>query len=418
MQALTRAALAAIAPLVLLSCGKMEKGEQVTDLGFEVSAEVSFSAEHLRSVLSLGLSEGTDGEYSFSYTVDSDRTMRLTTERGANVEPGGKMELSRAGRQILLLPKMTGEGHVVRMEFTREGVTRTCSAVFSSETAVSVRMDTDESLDFTRVILTNRHGNTVTSYSAAFLLDGERLSGIKHLGKEFGGETELDFARSESCTFELPYIVAGDHDLRVEIRSELGSETTTVPFTEPERRATRLVFSYSGTGGELTLSSDHNPLDTEFEVTADITVTGSVTYRHELFFGVADPKTERFTESGQHRCRLRPGLSSASADGGLLKTLMDRVYSNARTDASNAIGNGNRRTLHSDITGVTIALTVTSGGATAGKTAVDIAPASGAGLPVRYLYREPTWSRGANSTQTITPTLTVNGRTPGSVHKL
>ena len=187
-------------------------------------------------------------------------------------------------------------------------------------------------------------------------------------------------------------------------------------FTEPERKPTQLTFSYNDITGQIMLLSGHNPLQTEFDITLDITVKGQVTYRHKQFFGVADPETVKFTETGQARCSLVPGLTAKTVDSGKLKELMDKVYSNTRVDASNAIGNGNARELHADITSVELKFTITSGGATPGKTSVAIYPSSY--LPVKYLYKSATWLRSANTTQTISPSYTVNGKSPYLIHSL
>ena len=399
-----------------LSCTKFGQSETIIDLGFEVATEVAFNSDYLANTLSLRLESGTEGAYVLNYIIDTLNTVHLTTLKGSEVESGDKCDLSLKTPQLFLLPKLSGESHTLYMEFEREGVTRRDTVTFKTETAVAVRMDTSEDLDFTRVILSNRMGSSLTAYEVTFYLDGDLLSGMKYLGGEFGGSMELDFARSESYTFELPYIVSGEHTLRTEITSELGSEVSVVTFSEPERRPTQLTFSYNDITGQLMLLSGHNPLQTEFDITLDITVKGQVTYRHKQFFGVADPQTEKFTETGQAKCSFVPGLTAKTVDSGKLKELMDKVYANTRTDASNAIGNGNARTLHADITSVELKFTITSKGVTAGRTSVAISPSSS--LPVKYLYKSATWLRSANSTQTISPTYTVNGKYPFLIHSL
>lgn len=414
MKTLTGGAIA----LLIASCGKFNGAETVTDLGFEVETAVNFSSDYLCNTLSVGLKNGTEGEYLLNYVIDTDHTQKLTTLRGGEIESGDKIDLSLKNPLLMLLPKLAGDSHSLFMEFCRDGVSRRDTVTFRTENAVAVRMDTSEDLDFSRIVLKNRMGAAQTTYEVSFLLDGESISGIKYLGNEFGGSMELDFARSESFTFELPYILAGEHTLKVNIRSELGSESTTVTFSEPERKPTTLVMAYNDITGQLTLRSDYNPLPTEFEVTIDMTVTGHITYRHELFFGVADPKTEYFTESGQSKIRVTPGTSAISIDGGALRGLLDKIYSITRTDASNAIGNGNKRSLHCDIGTVTLKFTIASLGAIAGKTSVQILPSYSGAFPIRYLYKSVTWSHSANQTQTIIPTYTVNGKSPSLIHTL
>jgi hypothetical protein len=166
------------------------------------------------------------------------------------------------------------------------------------------------------------------------------------------------------------------------------------------------------------LESAYNPLRTAFDITVDITVNGSVTARHPLFFGIADPETETFSVTGEATARVTPEITAAQIDGGKLKALMDEVYANTRTDAANAIGNGNKRTVHADITSVTLAMTVHSLGDYAGMTVVTIDPPSGNAFPIPYTYTEPTWTRAKGAVQTIRPTFTVNGGQPSSVRAL
>lgn len=409
---------AAMASLLVAACGKLSMAESVRDLGFEVTAETAFSSDYLCNTLSLTLESGTEGEYTLNYVIDDDHTLELSSLRGGSLESGDRIDLSLSNPQVLLLPKTAGGTGTLVMEFVRKGVSRKKAVVFRTENAVTVRMDTSSDLDFSRVILGNRMGASQTSYEVTFYLDGEKLSGMKYLGSEFGGTMELDFARSESYTFELPYILTGEHYLKVDVKSALGSESSVVTFREPERKPTQLVLAYNDVTGMITMLSAHNPLQTAFDITVDITVRGSITYRHKQFIGSASPQTERFTESAQATARLTPGMTASSVDNGTLRALMDRVYSNTRTDASNAIGNGNKRTLHTDITGVELKFTIVSGGATAGRTSVTMSPSGPDAFPIRYLYKGTTWSHSANQTATIIPTYTVNGKAASQIHTL
>lgn len=410
------AAISAALSLTIASCGKFTRTEPVTDLGFEVRTEVAFDADYLCSTLSLSLSQGTDGEYTFNYSVDGGATQKLSELGGSAVESGEAVDLSAGNPLVLMLPKLSGT-HKLTMEFTNGSAVRRDTVSFSAETAVAVQVYAWDSLDFTKVTLigTAAKGST---YTAAFTLDGETLAGLKRLGVETGGEVEVDFAENSVWTFELPYILPGEHILKVTVSSEQGSETTSVTFTEPDRNPVQLDFAYNDITGEVTLQSPYNPLPTAFDITVDITVKGSVTYRHKQFLGVADPQTETFTESGQAKASLTPGASVTAIDGGLLKSLMDAIYNVTRTDASNAIGNGNARELHADINTVILKFTVASTGAAAGKTSVIIRPRTSATFRILYLYKEQSWNRGANSTATIIPNYTVNGKTASSVNRL
>ena len=396
-------ALGAVAALA--SCSQFDSKVPLKDLGFEIGSEIAWNAEYMAYTLRLSLAEGEDGDYLFTYLVDGDPLVKLSSTGGGTVESGQELAMSAKATLICLLPSLAPDKeHALDMEFSREGVSRsyTLKLPDTSQNGIGIRMDTDANLDFSRVILTNRMGPSVTTYDVTFYLDGELLTGIKYM----------------SNTFEMPYLVAGEHVLKVDVRSSLGSESTRLSFTEPQRRQTALAFSYNDFTGRLMLESAYNPLDTAFDITVDITVKGSITARHPLFFGIADPETETFTVTGEATARVTPGINPEQVDGGKLKSLMDEIYANTREDAANAIGNGNRRTLHADVTSVTLSISVHSLGVYAGKTVVTISPSSGSGLPVRYTYAEQTWLRSRGAVQTVYPSLTVNGASPSAVSVL
>ena len=412
-------ALGAVAALA--SCSQFDSKVPLKDLGFEIGSEIAWNAEYMAYTLRLSLEEGEDGDYLFTYLVDDDPLVKLSSTGGGTVESGQELAMSAKATLICLLPSLAPDKeHALDMEFSREGVSRsyTLKLPDTSQNGIGIRMDTDANLDFSRVILTNRMGPSVTTYEVTFYLDGELLTGIKYMSNTFDGTMAVDFARSESYTFEMPYLVAGEHVLKVDVRSSLGSESTRLSFTEPQRRQTALAFSYNDFTGRLMLESAYNPLDTAFDITVDITVKGSITARHPLFFGIADPETETFTVTGEATARVTPGINPEQVDGGKLKSLMDEIYANTREDAANAIGNGNRRTLHADVTSVTLSISVHSLGVYAGKTVVTISPSSGSGLPVRYTYAEQTWLRSRGAVQTVYPSLTVNGVSPSAVSVL
>ena len=407
--------------ILCLACSQFDSRVPVRDLGFEVGSETVWNADFMAYTLRLTLKSGEDGDFVFRYCVDDDPLISLTSADGGAVASGKTVSLRTKETLVYLLPTLvSGADHSLRMEFARDGVTRSYTLPLpdTGRNGIGIRIDANPKLDFSRVILTNLMGPAVTTYNVSFSLDGEPLEGIKFMSRAFGGSMDVDFARSESYTFELPYLVAGEHLLKVDVRSALGSESTRLSFTEPQRRQTALALSYNEYTGQLMMGSAYNPLQTAFDVTVDITVRGSVTFRHPQFFGKADPRTETFTRTGEATARLVPGITAEQIDGGKLKALMDEIHANSRTDAANAIGNGNRRTVHADIASVTLSVTVRSLGDYVGKTVVTISPQSGDALPIRYTYGEATWLRTKGAVQTISPTLTVNGLSPSSIREL
>lgn len=158
--------------LLIASCGKFNGAETVTDLGFEVETAVNFSSDYLCNTLSVGIKNGTEGEYILNYVIDTDHTQKLTTLRGGEIESGDKIDLSLKNPLLMLLPKLARDSHSLFMEFCRDGVSRRDTVTFRTENAVAVRMDTSDDLDFSRVVLTNRMGAAQTTYEVSFLLDG------------------------------------------------------------------------------------------------------------------------------------------------------------------------------------------------------------------------------------------------------
>ena len=412
---------ASLAALLLPSCKTLQGEIELRDLSFEIGSELVWSPDYLAWTLRLGVESGEAGDYLFNYIVDDDPLVKLRTSGGGTLESGLELALSDKGAKVFLLPRLTsGRSHVLSMEFSREGVSRTYSITLpdTSVNGIGVSIEASPDKDFSYVTLWSVMGASVTSYNVTFLLDGELLSGIKYMGGTFGGAMTLDFSDGEPKLFEMPYLFAGEHVLRVEVRSSLGSESTQISFTEPQRKRIDLHFYYNDYSGRLMVESSYNPLGTVFEITADISVSGTITYREPQFFGIADPTTENFSVSGEASARVTPGVAATAFDGGKLRSLLDEIYSITREDAANAIGNGNRKTLHTDITGVTLRLTVHSLGDFSGKAAVTLTPSSGNGFPIKYTYAERTPTREGGTLQVIYPTYTVNGKSPSSISTL
>ena len=408
--------LAALLPL--RSCTLLDPEAELRGLGFEVGADTAWSADCMAHTLRLSLASGEDGDCLFRYLIDGDPSAKLGEVGGGIRESGRTLSLSRGGTAVFTLPPLPSDTrHSIRMEFSREGVTRAYVLPLpdTGGNGIGVRVDADPALEFSRVVLESRMGASSTEYTVSFRLDGDDLQGIKYRSNTFGGTMTLSFAECDSCEFELPYLPAGEHVLETDVRSALGSESTRTPFTEPQRRSISLVFSYNPYSGKIMLESPFNPLGTAFDITVDICVEGEVTYRPKQFFGRATPRMETFSDSGEASVRLTPGLVAAAVDGGKLKAMLDKMHAITRIDACNAIGNGNARTLHAEITSVSLSFTVHSQGDNAGKTAVTVSPGNSSAFTVSYPYSGKTWNHAEGYTLTIHPAYTLNGRAPSAV---
>lgn len=413
--------IAAFLGIFLNGCTVFDNELAVKDMGFEAKAEVVWNADYMAYTLNLTLLEGQPGKYSLDYLFDSDHSLILKTLDSDDFGSGSAVELKPGNTVSFLLPALRiGKEHCLSLELSLDGTRRTYSLELpdTSQNAVGIRMDTDPKLDFSRVILTNLMGTSVTTYTVTFSIDGEPLDNIKYMSNTFGGSMEIDFARSESYTFELPYIVAGQHLLTVSIKSSLGSQTSGIAFTEPQRKQTSLKLSYNSYTGNIMISSDYNPLGTEFEISVGATVTGQITYRHKQFFGIAKPETVYYSEKAESSISISPGIAAKPIDSGLLKSLMDKVFRNTKNDASNVIGNANNRVLNADINTVDLKFSINSKGDYAGKTNVTITPSYRNEFPITYKYTGTTWKHGAGYMLTIYPTFSINGKAPSAINSL
>lgn len=406
---------------ILSSCNVFDSEIIVRDSGFDVKADVAWNSDYMGYTLRLSLSSGEDGGYVFNYDIDSDPLVSLRSAFGGSVSRGSEIKLSASGATVFILPELSpSKEHIINMEFIREGVTRRYSLELpnTSQNEIGMRIDASLSLDYTRVTLSSLMGPSATDFQVSFYLDGNLLEGIKYMSNTFGGVMTLNFSRNSSYSFELPYLIAGEHVLRIDVQSNLGSESTSMSFIEPQRRRTSLKMSYNPFTGNLMISSDYNPTKTSFDMVIDMTVQGTITYRHPQFFGIADPQTEFLTLTSEARTTVTPTLGETQIDGGALKSLLDRMHSNTREDAANAIGNGNERTLHFQIKSIDLKYSIHSQGEYAGQTAVEISPTTSDRFPIRYTYSGDTWSYAHGYEHTLYPSFTINGQAPSSVHQL
>lgn len=406
--------------LTLSSCSIFDSHLEVDYIGYNVKTDIVWDYEYMSYTLRLSLDYGEDGDYLFNYSIDSDAAIYLKSDSNMEFLSGSNIALSKNSGRSFLLPTLSkGAEHTARLSFEYGGIINeyTVKLPETNQTAIGVSVNNSSSLEYTEVTLSNLMGASSSTYEVSFSLDGQPLSDIKYLGNTFNGAMSINFAGTNSYLFQMPYLVPGDHVLKVDVTSSQSSESITVPFKEPQRRSTALSFSYNQYTGNLMVQSSYNPINTAFSITVDMTVRGKVTYRHPQFFGIADEQTEYFTLTGESSVgSIVPGLVASSIDGGKLKTLMDGITANTREHAENAIGNANQVTFHAQITSIELKFSTHSLGTYSGATAVSISPSSE--ISVSYTYSGLTNDYGENGTSVTGAQFVVNGKIPYNVSKL
>ncbi len=397
------------------------EGIPITDNGFEVKPEVEWNPEYMAYMLNIYLTKGETGKFTMKYSIDSDASIDMLDMSGKAVDHSTTLTLKSNTALSYILPSLpSSSSHVLNLNFDKNGITRnyTINLPNTSQKAIGVSIDASDDENFSTVTLHSNMANNNTDYTVFFYLDGAELEGIKYMGNDIGSGMIINIPKGQDIVFELPYIVPGNHLLLVEIKSNSSMESTSLTFTEPQRRRTSIELSYNKYTNRLEITSNYNPNETEFDISIGISVHGELTYRHEQFFGIADAQTNFYTEIAEASTTVTPGLTAIDIDGGALKKAMDNIYNHTATDAANSIGNGNARILHTDITVSDLKFTIHSCGDFAGNTPVNITPGDSYDFPVTYYYTSRTWSHGAGTSDIIKPSFTINGKPSYKVNVL
>lgn len=401
-------------------CGKFRSEVGVTDSSFEVESTVYYSGDWQRKALSLRLASGTDGDVTVYYSIDGNEDLRLLTTSQKDFASGGSLSLSRKTSQTLLMPNLPNSGHMLSLEFVKDGVVRSDTLSFTVSQPLSLSVNARESLAYSRFSVTGQGGRT----TLAFYVDGAEKAStdIKYIDPLNGtatetGETfEVDFDEYLTWEFELPYLVAGDHTLTVvSTTSNETAESYTRSFTEPTRKAVALKLEHNSASGALLVSSSYNPAKVKFNVRVEAVATGTVTYRHHSFYGNQGRSTQAFS-SREYVCDTlvtpTPDDAAMVVDSRVITRAMEECHANWKEDCYKWHCYGkNHKHKYCDITKVTVKITVKSvGNATPGETPVVITPTSGSGLGIRFRYTRDTWYAASGTTKTVPASVTLNGR--------
>ena len=421
MRTLLYTALLSAASLAILStgCDKFSSRVDVTDSSFEVESTVYYSGDWQRKALGLRLASGEDGRVTVYYSIDGNEDLQLLNTSQKEFASGSTLELSRKTTQTLLMPNLSNNRHCISLEYIKDGVSRTDTLSFTVNQSLSLFVNPNETLRYTRFSVTGQSGRT----TLAFYLDGadKASKDIKYIdpangtATETGESFEVDFDEYQTWEFEFPYIVAGDHTLTVtSTTSNETVESYTRSFTEPTRKAVVLNFEHSSASGALLISSSYNPAKVKFNVRVEAVATGTATFRHHSFYGNQGKSTASFT-SREYVCDTlvtpTPDDAAMVVDSRVITRAMEEVHANYKEDCYkwHCYGN-NHKKKYADITKVTVKITVKSvGNATPGETPVVITPTASGGFGIRFRYTHDTWYNDANTTATANAYVILNG---------
>ena len=410
---------AAAALLAAAGCDKFSSRVEVEDTSFEVESSVYYSGDWQRKALGLKLASGEDGSVTIYYSIDGNEDLRLLSTSQKEFESGSSLTLSRKTTQVLLMPNLSNNRHVLSMEFVKDGVSRSDTLSFTVNQSLSLFVNPNESFQYTRFSVTGQSGRT----TLAFYVDGsDRAStDIKYIDPSAGTATEtgesfeVNFDEYQTWEFELPYLVAGDHTLTVtSTTSNETVESYTRSFTEPTRKAVALKFEHSSASGALLVSSSYNPAKVKFNVRIEAVATGTATYRHHSFYGSQDKGTATFT-SREYVCDTlvtpTPDDAAMVIDSRIITRAMEEVHANYMEDCYkwHCYGKSHKHK-YADITKVTVKITIKSvDNATPGETPVVITPTTSSGFGIKFRYTHDTWYVDANTTRTVNAYVTLNG---------
>ncbi len=224
---------------VLTGCEEVfENRHEVIDNSFEVRTDIQWNPQHMAYSMNLTLSKGIDGEYLFSYNIDSLPSLRLLDMNRTEVKSGSMLSLSGKTAISFLLPELAASGrHSLNMEFSKDGISRKYEVNLPDRQKTIFSVSVNPSADLDRTLLTVAGGDesSKTSYQLSFLIDGQSTGSVKYQGTAVEKSISIDFSKSDSFIFELPALDPGQHSVTVTAQSQYSSHSETAIFSEPSR---------------------------------------------------------------------------------------------------------------------------------------------------------------------------------------
>ncbi len=223
----------------LVGCEEVfENRHEVTDNSFEVRTDIQWDSQHMAYAMNLTLSKGVEGEYQFSYNIDSLPGLSLMDMSRTEVKSGSTLTLGEKTAISFLLPELSSAvKHSLNMEFSKEGISRKYEITLpeGQKTIFSISVNPSADLDRSLLTVTGGDESSRTSYLLSFQIDGQSTGSVKYQGTAVEKNISIDFSKSDSFIFELPALDPGQHSVTVTAQSQYSSCSETAIFSEPSR---------------------------------------------------------------------------------------------------------------------------------------------------------------------------------------
>ena len=261
---------------VLASCTHGMDEMKLTDHSFAFTPELSYDKEHTRNVLSLRLTKGEGRQFKGTFSIDDGEELDLYGSDGKPFEQGGAFTLDDNGRVTFTVKGLSMGVHTLQMTITSGIYTQRSQHPLTVEREpfrFSPTVVTDAS-EKSVLMLTLSEGYAKMKYSGSVLLDSETsLTGEEPI--------EMDFSRNDTWSMALPYLLPGEHSLRISVTDGQQEESTDYSFEEPMKFETLKIRLYSDLDGRYHLDIPFNPYNIKVRSISQLDIRAECTYCYD-----------------------------------------------------------------------------------------------------------------------------------------
>ena len=261
---------------VLASCTHGMDEMKLTDHSFAFSPELGYDREHARNVLSLRLTKGEGKQFKGTFTLEDGEELDLYGSDGKPFEQGGAFTLDDNGKAVFTVKGLPAGVHRLEMTITNGIYTQRSQHPLTVEREpfrFSPTVVTDAS-DRSVLMLTLSEGHAKMKYRGSVILDGE----TSLTGEE---PVEMDFSRNDTWSMALPYLLPGEHSLRISVTDGQQEESTGYSFEEPMKFETLRIRLYSDLDGRYHLDIPFNPYNIRVRSTSQLQIRAECTYCYD-----------------------------------------------------------------------------------------------------------------------------------------